>query len=206
MADTTALAAPAADAPTGADLERVQKFTREPVLLEGEELTDLHPGSARRRALDAALAEIEEGFEEPSPEWRGNYSLLLGLERILAEERPLLRDGAELSEHQVDALSGTLAAIISEIEEPGSNLAAANGNGGNGAAAEVSEDDDALAEDEEPQDWDEEPIAEDEEARSSPTPPRIPAPPAASGSSTRPAPARPSPPSASSSPPAPAGS
>jgi ribonuclease E len=157
MADTTALAAPAADAPTGADLERVQKFTREPLLLEGEELSDLHPGSARRRAFDAALAELAEGFEEPSPEWRSNYSLLLGLERILAEERPLLRDGAELSEHQVDALSGTLAAIISEIEEPGSN---GNGNGtnGNGSAAAVAEDEDALAEDEEPQDWDEEPV------------------------------------------------
>ena len=160
MADTTALAAPAADAPTGADLERVQKFTREPVLLEGEELSDLLPGSARRRAFDAALAEIEEGFEEPSPQWRGNYSLLLGLERILAEERPLLRDGAELSEHQVDALSGTLAAIISEIEEPGSNINGGNGNGGaNGSATvEASEDDDALAEDEEPQDWDEDPV------------------------------------------------
>ena len=122
MAETTALAASAADAPTSADLERVQKFTREPVLLEGEELSDLQAGSARRLALDAALAEIEQGLEEPSPDWRSSFSLLLGLERILAEERPLLRDGAELSEHQVDALSGTLAAIISEIEVPGSNL------------------------------------------------------------------------------------
>ena len=125
MADTTALAASAADAPSGADIERVQEFTREPILLEGETFGDLHPGSARRQAFDDALAEIEEGFEEPSPEWRSNFSLLLGLERVLAEDRPLLRDGAELSEHQVDALSGTLAAIIAEIEEPGSNKAGA---------------------------------------------------------------------------------
>ena len=147
MAETTALAADAANAPSGADLERVQKFTREPILLDGETLADLHPGTARRLALDAALVEIEEGFEEPSPEWRQQYSLLLGLERVLAEDHPLLLDGAELSEHQIDALSGTLAAIIAEIEEPGSNR---NGNGTAGrnsesAANGSAEDEDALA-------------------------------------------------------------
>ncbi len=165
MAETTALAADAANAPSGADLERVQQFTREPILLDGETLADLHPGTARRLALDAALVEIEEGFEEPSPEWRQQYSLLLGLERVLAEDRPLLLDGAELSEHQVDALSGTLAAIISEIEEPGSNR---NGNGtgrsgeatGNGTAAD---EDDTLADDEEPQDWADEQDEEEDE-------------------------------------------
>ena len=158
MAETTALAADAANSPSGADLARVQKFTREPILLDGETLEDLHPGTARRLALDAALVELDEGFEEPSPKWRQEFSLLLGLERVLAEERPLLLDGAELSEHQVDALSGTLAAVISEIEEPGSNR---NGNGANGKSGEATgngaggEEDDALGEDEEPQDWDE---------------------------------------------------
>ena len=165
MAETTALAADAANAPSGADLERVQKFTREPILLDGETIADLHPGTARRLALDAALVEIEEGFEDPSPEWRQQYSLLLGLERVLAEEHPLLLDGAELSEHQVDALSGTLAAIIAEIEEPGSNR---NGNGtsgrnGESAANGTAEDEDALAEDEEPQDWADEPADEEDE-------------------------------------------
>jgi ribonuclease E len=160
MAETTALAADAANAPSGADLERVQKFTREPVLLEGETLEDLSPGTARRLALDAAVAELEEGFEEPSPSWRQQYSLLLGLERVLAEEHPVLDDGAELSEHQIDALSGTLAAIISEVEEPGSN-----GNGGNGATTAVAtgDEEETLAEDEEPQDWIEEPIDSDED-------------------------------------------
>jgi superfamily II DNA or RNA helicase len=165
MAETTALAADAANAPSGADLERVQRFTREPILLEGEVLADLHPGTARRLALDAALVEIEEGFEEPSPEWRQQYSLLLGLERVLAEDHPLLLDGAELSEHQVDALSGTLAAIIAEIEEPGSNRNG-NGSGRNGEAAGdgSGDDEDALADDEEPQDWaDEEADEEDED-------------------------------------------
>ncbi len=165
MAETTALAADAAKALSGADLERVQKFTREPILLDGETLEDLHPGTARRLAFDAALLEIEEGFEEPSPKWRQEYSLLLGLERVLAEERPLLRDGAELSEHQVDALSGTLAAIIAEIEEPGSNRNG-NGTGKNGEAqgnGQGDDEDDALGEDEEPQDWDEPDEESDEE-------------------------------------------
>ena len=160
MADTTALAASAATAPSSADIERVQQFTREPILLEGESYEDLAEGSARRQAFDSALAEIREGFEEPSPDWRRHFSLLLGLERVLAEDPPLLLDGAQLNEHQVDALSGTLAAIIAETEEPGSHRAGApNGNGGNGAAA--VEDEEALAEDEEPQDWDEEPIDAD---------------------------------------------
>jgi len=162
MAEPTALAADAATAPTGADLERVQKFTREPILLDGETLADLHPGTARRLALDAALVELEEGFEEPSPSWRRDFSLLLGLERLLAEEHPLLRDGAELSEHQVDALSGTLAAVIAEIEEPGSN-GNGNGNGKNGRDEVGGEEEDALAEDEEPQDWADEPADEEDE-------------------------------------------
>lgn len=162
MAETTALAADAANAPSGADLERVQKFTREPILLEGETLADLAPGTARRLALDAAVTELDEGFEEPSPGWRQQYSLLLGLERVLAEETPRLRDGAELSEHQIDALSGTLAAIISEIEEPGSN-GGGNGGNGNGATSATGDEEEALAEDEEPQDWVEEPVDSDEE-------------------------------------------
>ena len=44
------------------------------------------PGTARRLAFDAALREIEEGLEEPSPSGASDYSLLLGLERVLAED------------------------------------------------------------------------------------------------------------------------
>jgi superfamily II DNA or RNA helicase len=103
---------------------------------------------------------------------------LLGLQRLLEEDPPKLLDGAELNEHQVDALSGTLAALTTEIERPGSN---GNGNGflmsENGgsapeaeAPAELDEADDQaetdgeaadeveveeVAADEEPLDWDE---------------------------------------------------
>jgi ribonuclease E len=84
MAETTTPAAKAAKAPSSADIERAREFAREPFLLEGEKPVDLAPGTPRRRALDAALAEIE-GRETPSIEWRRDFSLMLGLERILSE-------------------------------------------------------------------------------------------------------------------------
>ncbi len=97
----------------------------------------LAPGSARRRALDAALAELEEQAQYPSPEWRRHYSLLLGLERVLSDEEPRLADGTVLSAHQVDALSGTLTALLAEAERSVSN-GEGNGNGNGRAAAAAS--------------------------------------------------------------------
>lgn len=130
MGKTTDAAASAAGASlSDADLERVREFTREPVLLEGEELDALAPGTARRRAADAALVEIDTGAEAPSIEWRREYSLMLGLERLLSEDTPELLDGAELSEHQVDALSGTLAALVAELELNGESRGNGSGNG-----------------------------------------------------------------------------
>ncbi|MQA75523.1 MAG: hypothetical protein GEU88_14480, partial [Solirubrobacterales bacterium] len=168
MVNTTDVAAGATSELSEADLDRVRELSREPILLEGETLADLVAGTARRRAVDAALAELAAGAETPSMEWRRDYSLLLGLERLLSEERPELLDGAQLNDHQVDALSGTLAAITSELEDPASE-ARRNGrpNGGarsegepNGEAALAEVDDDeVLAPDEEPQDWDEPEIA-----------------------------------------------
>ena len=113
MAKTSEVAAPAA-VPSSADIERAAKFVREPFLLDGEGPEALAPGTARRRALDAALKELDEGAEDPSIEWRRAFSLLLGLERLLADEPPKLRDGAELNPHQVDALSGTLTELMAE--------------------------------------------------------------------------------------------
>jgi len=159
MGDSTPFPSPAA-------IARAELFTRERYVYEGESLEDaLAPGSARRRALDAALTELDEGADKPSIEWRRHYSLLLGLERLLSEEEPHLVDDTVLSAHQVDALSGTLTALLAEAQQ--------NGNG-NGAApappppvelASVSipgeddpelDDGDGDVEDEEPQDWQDE--------------------------------------------------
>ena len=61
------MADPATHAPTSADLERAAKFTREPFLTEGEDrATALAPGTPRRVAFDAALAELDAGAKLPS--------------------------------------------------------------------------------------------------------------------------------------------
>ena len=86
------------------------------------------PGTPRRRALDSALAELDEGHKVPSTRWRRRWSLLLGLDRLLSQDEPALVDGTVLSAHQVDALSGTLTALLAEAQR--------NGNGRtNGAVA-----------------------------------------------------------------------
>jgi ribonuclease E len=176
MANTSDVAADAA-VPSSADIERAAAFAREPFLLDGEGPEALAPGTARRRALDAALKELDEGAEDPSIQWRRDFSLLLGLERFLADEPPKLRDGAELNPHQVDALSGTLAELMGQQQTGAAVAENGNGNGGNGngsppaaegAAADGAgelddEEDDEVAPDEEPQDWEEQAAEDDEE-------------------------------------------
>jgi len=169
MAKTSDVAADAA-VPSNADIERAAAFAREPFLLDGEGPEALAPGTARRRALDAALKELDAGAEYPSIEWRRDFSLLLGLERFLADEPPKLRDGAELNPHQVDALSGTLAELMGQQQAGTAAELAENGDGDaaesvadvDGAGAD-EEDEDEVDPDEEPQDWEEQPVEEDEE-------------------------------------------
>ena len=114
MAETTSVVA---EAPVpGDDLRRAEEFAREAFVLPGEEPdVALAEGTARRASLDAALAELAAGREEPSVDWRRQYSLMLGLERLLSQDEPQLVDGTVLSAHQVDALSGTLIALTSEL-------------------------------------------------------------------------------------------
>ena len=138
--------------PTPAAIARAELFTREHFVYEGESLEDaLAPGGARRAALDAALAELEAGARQPSIEWRRRFSLLLGLERLLSEDEPHLVDGTVLSAHQVDALSGTLTALLAEVQRNGT----ANGNGAGLALESAQLASAALPgeEDEEPRDW-----------------------------------------------------
>ncbi len=132
--------------PTPAGIARAELLTRERFVYEGESLEEaLAPGSARRRALDAALTEVEEGRKTPSVQWRRQFSLLLGLERLLSEEEPHLVDGTVLSAHQVDALSGTLTALLAEAQRSangtGNGNATDRGDGhrpGNGASVETA--------------------------------------------------------------------
>src|SRR3954470_15816531 len=160
MADSTSVALEAAPIPSADDIERAAAFTREPFVLEGEEAAAaLAPSSARRRALDAALAELDAGLTAPSIAWRQQWSLLLGLDRLLSQDEPRLVDGTLLSAHQVDALSGTLTALLAEAQRNAeANGAAAVDEPLHLASSGIPgegdlEDDD---EPEEPQDWQDE--------------------------------------------------
>jgi superfamily II DNA or RNA helicase len=145
------------------DALRAEAWAGEPVLRSDEEPdVVLAPGTARRRALDDALAELAAGRKEPSAEWKVLYALLLGLERVLSEKPPHLASGTELRRHQVDALAGMLTELIAAAQKP------ANGNGnGHANADEPPEEDDEPDDDldvivpEEDDEPEEEPVADD---------------------------------------------
>jgi ribonuclease E len=122
-----------------ADALRCEAWAGEP-FVRPEEDPDvaLAPGTARRRALDDALVEINGGRDSPSPEWKVRYALLLGLERVLSEKPPRLASGTELRRHQIDALAGMLTELIAAAQKSGEN-----GNGHEDGADE-DEDDDEL--------------------------------------------------------------
>ncbi len=133
MAESTSVALAVAPLPTAGEISRAEKLVHERFLHDGEDAAvALAPGTPRRRALDMALAELEEDpkAKGPSTAWRRRFSLLLGLERVLSEDEPKLADGTVLSAHQVDALSGTLTALLAEAQRT-----VPNGNGRGVASA-----------------------------------------------------------------------
>src|SRR6186713_200359 len=121
---------------------RAEAWFGEPFLQADEDpVQALAPGTARRAALDDALAEIDAGQKKPSSRWKVRYGLMLGLERVLTEDPAHTAAGTELRRHQVDALAGMLAELIASTQR----AADENGNGhsaGNGAVAEVEVDED----------------------------------------------------------------
>jgi superfamily II DNA or RNA helicase len=114
---------------------RAEAWAGEPFLHPEEDPgVVLVPGTARRRALDDALAEMEDRAAEPSYGWKIRYALMLGLERVLSERPPKLASGTELRRHQIDALAGMLTELIAATQvEP-----ELNGNG-NGVAVDEAE-------------------------------------------------------------------
>lgn len=139
MHDATTIPTPTSDTPDEltAAARRAEAWFGEPFLHEGEDpAVALAPGTARRAALDDALAELAAGRAAPSPRWKVRYGLMLGLERVLTEDPPRTAAGTELRRHQVDALAGMLAELIASTQQ----AAEENGNGngyGNGAVAEA---------------------------------------------------------------------
>jgi ribonuclease E len=124
---------------------RAEAWAGEPFLREGEDPARvLAPGTSRRRALDDALAEIDAGRRDPSPQWKVSYGLMLGLERVLADERPHLASGTELRRHQVDALAGMLTELIASHERQAD---LENGSGNGVVQEETIEEEEEPAED-----------------------------------------------------------
>jgi len=131
MAESTSVALAAAPIPSSADIARAEKFVHDRFVYESEDpAVALAQGTPRRRALDQALAELDAKAKHPSTAWRREFSLLLGLERLLSDDEPKLADGTVLSAHQVDALSGTLTALLAEAQRT-----APNGDGRAAASA-----------------------------------------------------------------------
>jgi superfamily II DNA or RNA helicase len=123
-----------------ADALRCEAWAGEPFVRPDEDPdVALAPGTARRRALDDALAEINGGRDSPSSEWKVRYALLLGLERVLSEKPPCLASGTELRRHQIDALAGMLTELIAAAQKSGEN-----GNGNAEDAPEEDEEEDEL--------------------------------------------------------------
>src|SRR5215472_6237959 len=126
--------------PIVASALRAEAWAGEPFLREGENPAEaLAEGTARRRALDDALAEMDAGLAVPSPKWKVRYGLLLGLERVLAEPDPRTAAGTALRRHQIDALAGMLTELIAasqRYDEPNGN---GNGNGHTATAEELEQ-------------------------------------------------------------------
>ncbi|HET7568036.1 MAG TPA: DEAD/DEAH box helicase family protein [Gaiellaceae bacterium] len=122
--------------PLVAAAARAEAWAGEPFLRDGEDAAQaLAPDTARRRALDEAIAEIEAGRKTPSPQWKVRFGLLLGLERVLAEPEPRTAAGTSLRRHQVDALAGMLTELIAASQRDEEQ----NGNGHHATAEELAE-------------------------------------------------------------------
>jgi ribonuclease E len=140
LADRVTQSPIGSEAPDGiaAAALRAEAWAGEPFLEPDDDpAVALAPGTAARRALDDALAGMDAGRREPSPEWKVQYALMLGLERVLSEKPPRLASGTELRRHQVDALAGMLTELIAAHQK-----SADNGNGHAVADEVVEEDED----------------------------------------------------------------
>ena len=114
---------------------RAHAWYGEPFLHAGEDpVAALAPGTARRAALDDAIAEMDAGRKTPSNRWRVRYGLMLGLERVLASPNPATASGTDLRRHQIDALAGMLTELIASSQRASDENGNGNGNG-NGTRA-----------------------------------------------------------------------
>ena len=120
---------------------RAEAWAGEPFLRADEDpAVVLAPGTARRRALDEALAEIEAG-RRALVRLEGSVRAHAGARaRAQPDPAPHLASGTELRRHQIDALAGMLTELIAANERwPEAN---GNGNGATARRGRGDEDDD----------------------------------------------------------------
>ncbi len=139
----------AATSELAAAAARSEAWAGEPFVHPGEDVEQvLAEGTARRRSLDDALAELDAGRRTPTPRWKVRYGLMLGLERILSDKPPRLASGTELRRHQIDALAGMLTELIAANQQPEEPEPNGNGNG-LAEVEELEDEEDFVVEDEE---------------------------------------------------------
>ena len=88
-------------------------------------------------ALQDAVAELDAGAEVPRPTGAASTRWCSGSSASSPWSHPRSSTEPSSNEHQVDALSGTLAALITEVEEGRSPNAKVNGGNGAGAAVQA---------------------------------------------------------------------
>jgi ribonuclease E len=141
VTDQPTILSEAAD-PLVAAATRAEAWAGEPFLRDEEDASQvLARGTARRRALDEALAEMDAGLTAPSPQWKVRFGLMLGLERVLADPEPHTAAGTPLRRHQVDALAGMLTELIAATQRAEEQNGNGNGHAA-GTAEELSEQED----------------------------------------------------------------
>ena len=165
LAESPSVALEAAPVPSTGDVERAAAFTREPFVLEGEDAAvALAPGSARRRAFDAALAELDAGADgalgrlapalvaaaRPGPAAVAGRAAAGGRDGALGPPGRRAVRHAHRAPRRRAAQRRRLNGAVAPAEEP--SLASAGLPG-----EEDLEDDD---EPEEPQDWEDDAAAE----------------------------------------------
>ncbi len=129
---------------------RAETWAGEPFLHDGEDPEKvLAPETARRRALDDAIAEIDAGRAQPTPQWKVHYALMLGLERVLNDPEPHTAAGTPLRKHQIDALAGMLTELIAATQRQEEN---GNGHAVVEEVVDEEDEDESLADAEEEDD------------------------------------------------------
>src|SRR5438445_274864 len=133
MAESSSAALAVAPIPSSADIARAEKLVRERFVHGSEDASvALAPGTARRRALDAALAELgpvaraapdadeedEDSYElQDAGELNGDADLLAGEEELEADDE-LVQEGDEEAPDWVEEEAEEDESLAEQPEDP----------------------------------------------------------------------------------------